>query len=79
MFLWKKSWLFGLFSEDKGDYSDLWMIKIKIKANETEIELCFLHKNITYKNHVCPHSLAFSLSLLVREFKSYRETWHQNL
>ena len=59
MFLWKISWLFGLFSEDKGDYSDVWMIKIKIKANEIEIERCFPRENISYKNHVCPHSLAF--------------------
>ena len=54
MFLWKKFWTFGLFSGDKGDYGDVWMIKITIKTNETDIDVCFRQRNITYKNHVCP-------------------------
>ena len=30
----KKLWRFGLFSRDKGDYIDVWMIKIMIKTNQ---------------------------------------------
>ena len=69
MFWGKKSWLFGLFSEDKGDYSDVGMIKITIKTNEIDMDLC-----TTYKNHVCPLSPAFPISLLVCKFKPYRQT-----
>ena len=45
---------FGLFSGDKGDHSDVWMIKITIKTNEIDMDVCFFQKNMTYKNHVCP-------------------------
>ena len=31
MFLWKALWLFPLFARDKGDYIDVWMIKITSK------------------------------------------------
>ena len=44
---------------DKGHYSDVWMIKITIEINETDMDVCFFQKNMTYKNHVCPYSLAF--------------------
>ena len=30
MLLWKKSQFFGLVPGDKGDYSDVWMIKITV-------------------------------------------------
>ena len=56
----EKSWRFGLFSGDIGDYSDAWMIKITIKTNEIDMNFCFFQKNITYKNHVFPCSPAFS-------------------
>ena len=59
MFLWKKSWLFGLFSGDKGDYSDVLMIKIMTRTNQIDKDVCFFQKNIIFKNHVCPYSLAF--------------------
>ena len=59
MFLWKKLWRFGLFSGDKGDYSDVWMIKITVKTNKIDMDVCFFQKNITYKNHVCPYNVAF--------------------
>ena len=49
----KKSWLFGLFSGDKDDYNDVWKIKITIKANEIDTDVCIFQKNITYKNRVC--------------------------
>ena len=58
MFLWKKLWFFGLFSGDKGDYSDVWMIIITFKTNEVDM-FAFFQKNIAYKNDVCPYSLAF--------------------
>ena len=37
LFLWKKLWLFGLFSGDKGDYSDVWMIKITMASKEIKL------------------------------------------
>ena len=38
----KKLWLFGLFSGDKGDNIDMWMIKITIKANQIDMLFCLL-------------------------------------
>ena len=32
------AFLTGLFSGDKGDYSDVWMIKITIKTNEIDMD-----------------------------------------
>ena len=61
MLLWKKLWLFLLFSGDKGDYSDVWMIKIKVKTNEIDMDVCFFQKWVTYKNHVCPKVWLFLL------------------
>ena len=40
----KKLWLFGLFSEDKGDYIDVWMIKIIIETNQIDMDVCFFQK-----------------------------------
>ena len=60
MFLWKKLWLFGLFSGTKGDYSDVLVIKITIKTNEIDVDFCFFQKNITYKNRVCPYMVWLS-------------------
>ena len=59
IFLWEKPWLVGLCSGDKGDYSEAWMVKITIKINEIDMDVCFFQKKIKYKNYVCPHSLAF--------------------
>ena len=47
---WGKVVAFRLFSGDKGDYSDVWMIKITVKTDEIDSDVCFLQKNITYKN-----------------------------
>ena len=41
MFLWEKLWLFGLFSEEQGDYIDVSMIKITIKTNQTDMDVGF--------------------------------------
>ena len=35
---------FGLFSGDKGDSIDMWMIKITIKANEIDMEVLLISK-----------------------------------
>ena len=40
--LWKKLWLFGLFSGDKGDNIDMWMIKITIKANKIDMNVLII-------------------------------------
>ena len=55
---------FGPFSGNKGGYSDLWMIKITIKTDEIDMDVCFFQKNITYKNYVCPYSPAFSYQFI---------------
>ena len=41
MFFVEKLWLFGLFPGDKGDYFDVWMIKITIKINQIDMDVCF--------------------------------------
>ena len=33
----EKLWLFGPFSGDKDDYTDVWMIKITIKTNQIDV------------------------------------------
>ena len=38
----EKLWLFGLFSGDKGDSIDMWMIKIMIKANQIDMDVLFI-------------------------------------
>ena len=43
-----KTGLFGLFPGDKGDYTDVWMIKTAIKTN-LYMNVCFFQRNITYK------------------------------
>ena len=35
----EKLWPFGMFSGDKGDNIDMWMIKIMIKANQTDMDV----------------------------------------
>ena len=40
----KKLWLFGLLSGDKGDYIDMWMIKIIIETNQIDMDVCFFQK-----------------------------------
>ena len=44
MFFWEKIVAFLLFSGDKGDCSDVWMIKIKINTNEIDRDVCFFQK-----------------------------------
>ena len=39
-----KLWLFGLFSGYRGDNIDMWMIKIKIKANQIDMDVLFISK-----------------------------------
>ena len=40
----EKLWLFGLFSGDKGDNTDMWMIKITIKANQIDMDVLLISK-----------------------------------
>ena len=37
-------WLFGQFSGKKGNDIDMWMIKIKIKANEVDMDILLISK-----------------------------------
>ena len=43
-FIVEKFWLFGLFSGDKGDNIDMWMIKITIKANQIYMNVLLISK-----------------------------------
>ena len=44
-YVWsKKMWLFVLFSGNKHDYSDVWMIKTTIKTNQIDMDVCFFQK-----------------------------------
>ena len=58
---------FGLFSEDKGGYIDVWVIKITIRTNQIDMDVCLEIRQ----------SPAFSIGLLVREFNNPRQTWYQ--
>ena len=40
----KKLWLFGLFSGDKGDNIDMWMIKITIKTSQIDMNVLLISK-----------------------------------
>ena len=40
----KKLWLSGLFSGDKGDNIDMWMIKITIKVNQIDMNVLLISK-----------------------------------
>ena len=40
----EKLWLFGLFAGDKGDNTDMWMIKITIKANQIDMDVLLISK-----------------------------------
>ena len=39
----EKLWLFGPFSGDKGGYIDVWMIKLMIKTNQINMNVCFFN------------------------------------
>ena len=43
-FIVEKLWLFGLFSGDKDDNIDMWMIKITIKANQIDMDVLLILK-----------------------------------
>ena len=64
MFWTKKPWLYGLFSWDKDDYNDVWMIKITIKTNEIDMFVL---------------SPAFLISVLVCKFKPHKQTWYPKI
>ena len=38
----EKLWPFGMFSGYKGDNIDMWMIKIMIKANQTDMDVLLI-------------------------------------
>ena len=40
----EKLWRFGLFSRDKGNKNDTWMIKIAIKANQIDMSVFLISK-----------------------------------
>ena len=44
-----KLWLFGLFSGDKGDNIDMWMIKITMKTNQIDMNVLLI--STSYHNY----------------------------
>ena len=60
--------LFGLFSGDKGDNIDMWMIKITIKANQIETDVLLISKVDNVQKPCLSLSAAFSIILSVCEF-----------
>ena len=74
----EKLWLFGLFSGDKGDNIDMWMIKITIKANQIDMDVSLISKvdNIQ-KPSLSLKSVFFFINLLVRAFYPHGQTWYQ--
>ena len=52
-FIAEKLWLFRLFSGDKGDNIDMWMIKITIKANQIDMDALLISEVDNIQNHVC--------------------------
>ena len=67
MFLWKALWLFGLFSRDKGDYFDVWVVKITSKQINPNV--CLLLSKVNNIQKPC-------LSLKSGFFSYY---WFANL
>ena len=69
---------FGLFSGDKGDNTDMWMIKITIKANQIDMDVLLISKvdNIQ-KPCLSLKSGFFFIISLVCEFYPHGQTWYQ--
>ena len=69
---------FGPFSGDKGNYIDVWRIKITIKTYQIDMDDCFF-PNVDIKQKPCLslNSGFFSISLTVCEFNRHRQTWYQ--
>ena len=44
---------FRLFSGDKGDNIDMWMIKIMIKANQIDMDALLISEVDNIQDHVC--------------------------
>ena len=44
LFYCGKLWLFGLFPGDNDDNGDTWMIKITIKANQSDMDVLLFSK-----------------------------------
>ena len=52
-FIVEKLWLFRLFSGDKGDNIDMWMIKFTIKANQIDVDALLISEVDNIQNHAC--------------------------
>ena len=66
---------FGLFSGDKGDNIDMWMIKIMIKANQIDMDVLLIPKVDNIQKPCLSLKSGFSIILLVCEFYPHRQTW----
>ena len=73
----EKLWLFGLFSGDKGDNTDMWMIKITIKANQIDMDVLLISKVDNIQKPCLSLKSGFSIISLVCEFYPHGQTWYQ--
>ena len=68
---------FGLFSGDKGDNSDMWMIKITVKANQIDMDVLFISKVDNIQKPCLSLKSGFFIISLVCEFCPHGQTWYQ--
>ena len=66
---------FGSFSGQKGDYIDVWLIKITIGANQIDMVFAFFRNRQHTKSMFVPKLRIFPVSLIVCEFDPHRQTW----
>ena len=75
----EKLWLFGLFSGDKADNIDVWMIKITIKANQIDVDVLLISNVDNIQKPYFSLKSGFSIILLVCEFYPHEQTWWKTL
>ena len=68
---------FGLFSGDKSDNIDVWMIKITIKTNQIVMDVLLVSKVDNIRKPCLSLKSGFSIILLVCEFYPHGRTWYQ--
>ena len=70
---------FGLFSGDKGDNTDMWMIEITVKANQIDMDVLFISKVDNIQKPCLSLKSGFFHYFIhqVCEFCPHGQTWYQ--
>ena len=68
--------LFRLFPGDKGDHSDVWMVKITIKTNETDMDCCGILQHYQIKQSCRQHNTTLSEECIVQHTNLDKSTNH---